>query len=152
MRAQIRPLLLASLAALIGCNSQNAAPPVSEQHAPIAEAPVATPPALADPTLANDDKTRQLSRVEDASQVCMVNDQFMGRAQIPVEVEGKTYFGCCEMCKGRLARDATARIAKDPVSGNAVDKASAIIAKRADGGVLYFESAKNLERYQTGAI
>lgn len=82
----------------------------------------------------------------------MVNNQFMGRAQIPVVVEGKTYFGCCEMCKGRLARDATARVAKDPISGNAVDKSSAVIAKRADGQVLYFENVQNLERFQAGAI
>ncbi len=82
----------------------------------------------------------------------MVNNQFMGRAQIPVVVEGKTYFGCCEMCQGRLERDATARLAKDPLSGKTVDKASAVIAKRADGQVLYFESAQNLERFQSGAI
>jgi hypothetical protein len=38
------------------------------------------------------------------------------------------------------------------VSGNDVDKASAVIAKREDGQVLYFENAQNLERFQTGAI
>ena len=35
-----------------------------------------------------------LTEVTDPSQVCMVNDQFMGRAQIPVSVGGKTYYGC----------------------------------------------------------
>jgi YHS domain-containing protein len=82
----------------------------------------------------------------------MVNNQFMGRAQIPVVVEGKTYFGCCEMCKGRLAKDAAARVASDPVSGKTVDKSSAVIAKEEDGSVHYFENATNLERFRTGAI
>lgn len=155
MRAQTRTFLLASLAALGGCDSQNVAKPASEQPAPPAAAPAVNPPAVAVPTPASptsDRESRQLSRVDDVSQVCMVNNQFMGRAQIPVVVEGKTYFGCCEMCQGRLARDATARVAKDPVSGNAVDKSSAVVAKRGDGEVLYFESAQNLERYQAGAI
>jgi len=90
----------------------------------------------------------QLTRVEDVSLVCMVTNQFMGKTQIPVAVQGKTYFGCCEMCKERLARDATARVAKDPVSGKEVDKASAVIAKREDGQVLYFQSVENLQRYR----
>ncbi len=78
----------------------------------------------------------------------MVNNQFMGRAQIPVEVEGKTYFGCCEMCKGRLASDASARTAKDPATGKLVDKAHAVIAKRPNGEVVYFENAANFESYR----
>lgn len=71
------------------------------------------------------------------------------RAQIPVEVEGKTYFGCCELCKGRLARDPSARSAKDPVSGELVDKVNAVIAKRPTGEVVYFESKATYERYRT---
>ena len=30
--------------------------------------------------------------------VCMVNDRFMGVKQIPIDVDGTTYFGCCEGC------------------------------------------------------
>ena len=45
-----------------------------------------------------------VSRVPDANLVCMVNDRYMGVEQIPVQVEGRTYYGCCEMCKTRLAR------------------------------------------------
>lgn len=89
-----------------------------------------------------------LTRVEDASQVCMVNNQFMGKPQIPVEVGGKTYYGCCEMCKGRLQSDAAARTATDPVTGEAVDKATAVIAQDAEGAVLYFANADHLARYQ----
>jgi len=64
-------------------------------------------------------------------------------------VEGKTYFGCCEMCKGRLAQDPSTRSAKDPVSGELVDKASAVIAKKPNGDVLYFKSRETFERYRT---
>ena len=78
----------------------------------------------------------------------MVNNQFMGREQIQVQVDGKTYFGCCEMCRGRLERDPSSRSAKDPVSGKQVDKASAVIAKRQNGEVLYFENRENFERYR----
>lgn len=80
--------------------------------------------------------------------MCMVNNQFMGKPQIPVEVGGKTYFGCCAMCKGRLESDASARAATDPITGESVDKASAVIAQDAQGAVVYFASAEHLARYQ----
>ena len=78
----------------------------------------------------------------------MINNQVFARDQIPVAVEGKTYYGCCEMCKERLANDAAARDAVDPVSGKKVDKATAVIGALADGTVLYFENDKNFEAYR----
>src|SRR5690606_17886247 len=30
--------------------------------------------------------------------VCMVNDEYMGKKQIPVVVGATTYYGCCDMC------------------------------------------------------
>ena len=89
--------------------------------------------------------------VADPSTVCMMNDRVMGQPQIPVVVEGKTYYGCCAMCKDRLAQDATTRAAVDPVTGRSVDKAKAVIAQRADGSVLYFESKATLRRYRAPA-
>jgi len=89
-----------------------------------------------------------LTRVADTEKVCMMNDRYMGTAQIPVDVDGKRYYGCCAMCKERLARDRQARVALDPVSGKEVDKATALIAKRADGSVLYFENEANLKKYE----
>ena len=86
--------------------------------------------------------------VSDPSTVCMMNDRVMGVPQIPVVVEGKTYYGCCAMCKDRLANDAATRTASDPVTGRSVDKAKAVIARRADGSVLYFESTQTLRRYR----
>jgi YHS domain-containing protein len=88
-----------------------------------------------------------LTKVTKRSLVCMVNDTYMGKEQIPVEVSGKTYYGCCAMCKERLAQVAEVRSAVDPVSGKTVDKATAIIGKAEDGAVLYFENAANLDAY-----
>jgi YHS domain-containing protein len=85
--------------------------------------------------------------VADRALVCMVNDMDMGKAQIPVVVEGRTYYGCCAMCKERLSKDAAVRSAIDPVSGKSVDKAKAVIGKRPDGSIVYFETESNLRRY-----
>ena len=87
-----------------------------------------------------------LTKVEPKT-VCMINEQAMGKDQIPVQVEGKTYYGCCEMCKKALASDASKRAAVDPVSGRKVDKATAVIASQKDGRVFYFENDANLRKY-----
>lgn len=88
-----------------------------------------------------------LTRIADPSLVCMVNNTYMGKAQIPVEVAGKTYFGCCPMCKDRLINEPATRTAVDPVTGESVDKASAVLAQDADGSVLYFASEQTLRGY-----
>ena len=87
-------------------------------------------------------------RVADPSQVCMVNDQYMGKPQIPIAVEGRTYYGCCPMCKERLANQPASRIGKDPVTGSDVDKAVALMVKDTTGKILYFESEETLRRYK----
>ena len=91
-----------------------------------------------------------LEKVE-PKMVCMVNDTLFSREQIPVEVDGKTYFGCCEMCKGRLASDTSIRSAKDPVSGVSVDKALAVIGAAPDGRVQYFQNDETFSRYNQGS-
>jgi YHS domain-containing protein len=90
--------------------------------------------------------TTVLTKVEPKT-VCMINEQAMGKDQIPVEVEGKTYYGCCEMCKKALADNADKRVAIDPVSGKQVDKAKAVIASQQDGRVFYFENDANLAKH-----
>jgi YHS domain-containing protein len=87
-----------------------------------------------------------LEKVEPKT-VCMINEHAMGKDQIPVEVEGRTYYGCCEMCKKALAQDASKRVAVDPVSGKQVDKATAVIAAQEDGRVFYFENDANLAKW-----
>ena len=81
--------------------------------------------------------------------VCMVNDKFMGRQQIPVEVGGKTYYGCCQGCVKTLQYERGARIAIDPLSGKEVDKTEAFIALKPDrsGKVNYFESEDNYQKF-----
>ena len=82
--------------------------------------------------------------------VCMINDRSMANEQIPVEVDGKTYYGCCPMCKERLAKDEASRYAIDPVSGKKVDKAKAVIGALPGAAVLYFENEANLQKYNAG--
>lgn len=88
-----------------------------------------------------------LKRVE-TKKVCMINNQVFEKDQIPVEVEGRTYYGCCAMCKERLAKDPASRQAVDPVTGKTVDKAKAVIGALPDGSVLYFESEKTFAKYE----
>lgn len=127
-------LLLSCLS--FACSPQASAPAAERPAAPTAEVKTTAPaPAGA-----------AVTRVE-PSLVCMVNNQYMGKAQIPVEVEGKTYFGCCDMCKTRLAKDPESRASVDPVSGARVDKAAAVIGREASGAVVYFENEANLQRY-----
>jgi YHS domain-containing protein len=90
--------------------------------------------------------TGKLSKVESKT-VCMVNEHAMGKDQIPVEVDGKTYYGCCDMCKKALSTDAAKRVSVDPVTGKQVDKATAVIAAQEDGRVFYFESDETLAKY-----
>lgn len=99
------------------------------------------------PAAARTTPVATVEKVADRSLVCMVNDMDMGKTQIPVVVEGQTYYGCCAMCKERLAKDAAVRTAIDPISGKSVDKAKAVIGKRPDGSVVYFESERNLRQY-----
>ncbi|CAN5391942.1 hypothetical protein BH23BAC2_BH23BAC2_23480 [soil metagenome] len=81
--------------------------------------------------------------------VCMVNNAFMGKAQMEVPVDGKMYYGCCEMCVGRLNDDESSRMATDPHSGNPVDKSEAyIVLENENGKVSYFESRENFESYK----
>lgn len=136
-----------SLATLLaaGCSeSKVAAPaPAASDVAVKTDSVAVSPPAPAEQPKA---EAAALTLVS-SSEVCMVNNQYMGKPQIPVEVSGKTYYGCCEMCKGKLLNDAAARTAIDPASKREVDKASAVIAKNERGDVLYFENEANFASY-----
>jgi YHS domain-containing protein len=113
---------------------------------------LAAAPSAANAAESADGSTQptELRRV-DPQTVCMVNDHAMGKPQIAVEVDHKTYYGCCDMCKQRLAQDEAVRYAVDPVSGEKVDKATAVIAERPDGSVLYFASEETLRRFPSGS-
>lgn len=112
------------------------------------EAPT-PPPAPAPPATSPTTTASALTRVTASSLVCMVNDRYMGSDQIPVTVEGKTYYGCCAGCKDKLQNNAAARTALDPVSRQPVDKATALIGRTSSGKVLYFESEQTFARYRS---
>lgn len=83
----------------------------------------------------------------DSKYVCMVTDKLFNKEQISVEVEGKTYYGCCDMCKGRLANDPDIRIGIDPISKKKVDKAQSVTAADSEGEIYYFEDKQNLVEF-----
>jgi hypothetical protein len=135
----MRPLIPSSI--LLSCAFVVAAcgRPESSRATPI---PASAPSAVATPSAGG------LVRVADPSQVCMVNDHYMGKPQIPVVVADRTYFGCCAMCKQKLETDPLARTGTDPVTGHPVDKALAVIGRDAAGHVRYFENEGTLARYR----
>ncbi len=110
-------------------------------------------PATADNTNRNspDKQSQPVISPIDSKYVCMINNQSFNKEQIPVEVDGKTYYGCCQMCEAKLKSDPGSRTAVDPVSGNDVDKATAIIGAAPDGTVYYFESEQNLKAFNSNS-
>jgi YHS domain-containing protein len=120
-------------------------------HEPAAEAATCNhDPASAAPAPVMSAPARQLLRVADPSQVCMVRNHVMDRPQLSVQVQGATYFGCCDGCRSRLRDAPEARMAIDPVSHRPIDKALAVMAQNERGNVLYFENDNNLAAYQAG--
>ena len=93
------------------------------------------------------DLSKRLTQIE-AKYVCMINDDSYVKEQILVEVDGKDYYGCCMGCKAKLENDPNSRFAIDPVSGNRVDKATAVIGAAPNKDVYYFESLENLESFK----
>lgn len=81
------------------------------------------------------------------TRVCMMQDTVMAVPAIPLASGGKTYYGCCEMCKAKIAAEpARYTLSRDPVSGAVVDKATAALLSL-DGRVLYFESEATRGRF-----
>lgn len=80
-------------------------------------------------------------------EVCMVTDRVFGKPQIPVEYEGRTYYGCCGGCVSRIKNDSQVRYSVDPVSGAEVDKATAVIVEGPGGAAMYFESMATAREY-----
>ena len=78
------------------------------------------------------------------NQVCMINNAFMGKDQIPVPVGNKVYYGCCEGCVDKLTNIEETRYATDPLTGQKVDKADAFVVLKPGGStVLYFASKEH---------
>ena len=124
------------LTAALGCNTQSQ--PENEQ----AKQP--------DVTQATDKQDYQVGDQVPNELVCMVNDAYMGKPQIAVPVNGKTYYGCCQMCVKKLNEQESARTAFDPHSGRMIDKVDAyIVLLDEQGTVGYFESQKSYESFKS---
>ncbi len=82
--------------------------------------------------------------------VCMVNNKYLGKEQIPVPYEDKIYYGCCKGCVGNLQNNRAVRYSIDPGTGKEVDKATAyIVMQPGDSGeVFYFESEESYKKYK----
>ena len=66
---------------------------------------------------------------------------------VPVVHDGKTWYGCCELCKQRIAADpARYTHSRDPVSGEVIDKATAALLSVGDR-ILYFKTPANRDRF-----
>jgi hypothetical protein len=143
VRARTKALTLALL--LLAACSAPATP-----AKPAAPATPAAPPAAARSAALT--RTTTLVRVEDRSNVCMLSNRYFGadRKQVPAAVGDKTYYGCCARCAAHLEASEQARMAVDPVTGHAVDKAAAILAHDEHNAVVYFESEESFARYTGG--
>ena len=103
------------------------------------------------------DPAPQTGPVEDRSRICMMQDSLQPKPGLAYEYEGKTYWLCCAMCQQAFAADpAHYAHARDPVSGQEVDKATAPVYS-VGGKAFYFDSedtrrsfAKDPSRYLHG--
>ena len=100
-----------------------------------------------DVTIAQDSGSGQPLKQVDSKYVCMITNQLYDKEQIPVAIGDKTYYGCCQMCEAKLKDDPASRMATDPVSGNQVDKSTAVIGADPEGKIYYFESVEDLMAY-----
>ena len=81
--------------------------------------------------------------------VCMMQDTVLTKPGIPIQYQGKTYYGCCNMCKDKIQREPQKYTkAIDPVSGKVVDKAEAYIYG-IEGDAYYFGSEANRKTFAT---
>jgi YHS domain-containing protein len=76
----------------------------------------------------------------DARQVCAVENVILARDGTPIDYDGKTYWMCCPRCVDAFKGNPdAARLATDPVNGEKVDKATALIQPYG-GRVFFFTS------------
>ena len=85
--------------------------------------------------------------VDKKEYVCMMQDMVLGKAGIPIQFAGKTYYGCCEMCKEKIKNEPQKYTrATDLVSRKPVDKSESFIYS-VDGTAYYFASDANRKTF-----
>lgn len=145
MKTQIQYLCTVAIATvlLLSCNSSNSSNSGNSNSALPKSAEQSMPPA-GKSLMGNPLKGSQVPN----NLVCMVNDAYMGKEQLAVPFDGKTYYGCCQMCKERIPQDESVRYAVEPRTLNKVDKATAYIVLIGDQDeVAYFENQASYEQF-----
>ncbi|PYV90886.1 MAG: hypothetical protein DMG05_08720 [Acidobacteria bacterium] len=85
--------------------------------------------------------------VEKREYVCMMQDMVLTKPGIAIQYQGKTYYGCCAMCKEKIKNEPKKYTrAIDPVSGKQVDKAEAFVYG-VEGNAYYFSSKENRKTF-----
>ena len=85
--------------------------------------------------------------VEKREYVCMMQDMVLTKPGIAIQYQGKTYYGCCAMCKEKIKQEPQKYTrAIDPVSRTEVDKAAAFIYG-IEGNAYYFSSKENRKTF-----
>lgn len=85
--------------------------------------------------------------VTDKSLVCMMQDSVLKKPGVPLTFAGKNYYGCCPMCKEKMADNPSKYLfAVDPVTKKRIDKADAYVYEL-QGAALYFESKESLQQF-----
>lgn len=83
----------------------------------------------------------------DASRVNMVTNRVDKDASHTVEIAGRSYSVSGDMGAWALKQNPSIRFAKDPMTGNLVDKSNANIYADAAGRVFYFESDSTVKGF-----
>ena len=92
-------------------------------------------------------KSPLTGRITDRSRICMMQDSVQPKAGLKHEYQGKAYWLCCQMCEQSFRADPDRYAhAKDPVTGDLVDKATAPIFA-VNGKAYFFSSERTLQTF-----
>jgi len=80
------------------------------------------------------------------SRTCMIKNYLYKEKQKAIPLDGKTYYACCLPCERTLTLDEKSRWSEDPVTGEKIDKAKAVVAADKNGRISYFKNEKTLAR------
>ena len=75
-----------------------------------------------------------------SSEVNMVTNRFEGKRQAEINANGKTFYGTGDGAAAAIANNPSICNAKDPLTGETVNKSEAVIFANASGKVYYFKS------------
>ncbi|MUP39402.1 hypothetical protein [Labilibaculum euxinus] len=82
--------------------------------------------------------------------VCMVRGDIKSKSTLPIQIEDKTYRGCCQKCMDKLERNVNnIRFTIDPITGQSINKADAVIKQDPHDNkrVLFFKSNETYNQY-----